>query len=199
MIRGVVRLAVVVEGGHIVLAWALGWLFGYPPFERVHLVWPALGWGIVATCPPLIAVWCCTRSRWEPFVRLMRDVNGKLVPAFARCTLFELALISVLAGVGEEALFRGFIQSALAHWLNPWWALLLTSVLFGLGHLITPAYAFLAGLLGLYLGSLALIYENLLLVMMVHGLYDLLALIYLTKRQQAASNGSSESVAGSWL
>jgi len=128
----------------------------------------------------------------------MRDVNGKLVPAFAGCTLLELALISILAGVGEEALFRGFIQSTLAYWSSPWWALLLTSVLFGLGHLITPAYALLAGLLGLYLGALALVYDNLLLVMTVHGLYDFLALIYLTKRPQIAG-GDSEGIASGWL
>jgi len=194
----VVRLAVAVEGGHIIVAWGLGWLFAQPPLGRVHLVWPALGWGIVATLPPLVAVWCCTRSRWRPFVQLMRDVNGKLVPAFARCTLLELALISILAGVGEEALFRGFIQSALASWVSPWWALALTSVLFGLGHLITPAYALLAGLLGLYLGTLALVYDNLLLVMTVHGLYDFLALIYLTKRPQTAGAGNGESIAGGW-
>ena len=144
----VVRLAVAVEGGHIVVAWGLGWLFAQPPFGRVHLVWPALGWGIVATLPPLVAVWCCTRSRWRPFVQLMRDVNGKLVPAFARCTLLELALISVLAG-----------------------------------------------LLGFYLGTLALVDDNLLLVMTVHGLYDFLALIYLTKGPQTAGTGSSESIA----
>ena len=83
--------------------------------------------------------------------------------------------------------------------MNPWWALLLTSVVFGLGHLITPAYALLAGLLGFYLGTLALVYDNLLLVMTVHGLYDFLALIYLTKRPQTAGTGSSESIAGGWL
>lgn len=110
----------------------------------------------------------------------MRDVNGKLVPAFARCTTFELALISLLAGVGEEALFRGVIQSALTAWLTPSWGLVLTSALFGLGHLVTPAYAVIAGLLGLYLGAIAMFHGNLLIVMIVHGLYDLLALLYLT-------------------
>jgi membrane protease YdiL (CAAX protease family) len=185
-----VRLAVAVEGGHVVVAWALGWLFGHPPFELVELRWAAVGWGVLATCPPLAVVWCCTRSRWQPLVRLMHEVHKKLVPAFARCSIHELVLISVLAGVGEEALFRGFIQSALAYWLHPWLALLLTSIVFGLGHLITPAYAILAGLLGLYLGTLALIYENLLMVMIVHGLYDLLALLYLTRTQQTV-NGTA--------
>jgi membrane protease YdiL (CAAX protease family) len=119
----------------------------------------------------------------------MRDVNGKLVPAFSRCTIFELALISCLAGVGEEALFRGVIQNVLAGWFNPWLALVLTSILFGLGHLITPAYAVIAGLLGFYLGGIALLYGNLLVIMIAHGLYDLIALLYLTRREERAALG----------
>ena len=197
MAGGVVRLAVAVEGGHILVAWALGWLVGHPPFEHVRLNWPALIWGAVATCPPLLAVWFCSRSSWEPLVRLMQEVNGKLVPAFARCTIFELVLISFLAGVGEEALFRGVIQSVLAGWFNPWLALLLTSGLFGLGHLITPAYAVIAGLLGFYLGVIALAYGNLLVVMIAHGLYDLIALVYLTGSQGEQGTGAGQqAVAG---
>jgi membrane protease YdiL (CAAX protease family) len=127
----------------------------------------------------------------------MQEVNGKLVPAFARCTIFELVLISFLAGVGEEALFRGVIQSVLAGWFNPWLALLLTSALFGLGHLITPAYAVIAGLLGFYLGAIALAYGNLLVVMIAHGLYDLIALVYLTGSQGEQGTGAGQqAVAG---
>jgi membrane protease YdiL (CAAX protease family) len=122
----------------------------------------------------------------------MQEVNGKLVPAFARCTIFELVLISFLAGVGEEALFRGVIQSVLAGWFSPWLALLLTSALFGLGHLITPAYAVIAGLLGFYLGAIALAYGNLLVVMIAHGLYDLIALVYLTGSQGEQGTGAGQ-------
>lgn len=115
----------------------------------------------------------------------MREVEETLVPPFADRSYFDLALICVLAGLGEEALFRGVIQSTLADPLNPWVALAVTSVLFGLGHLITPTYAVLAGLLGLYLGGLSMAYDNLLVAMVVHTLYDFVVLVVLVGRHKA--------------
>jgi len=177
------RLAIVFGGGIVVLAWGLGWLLALPPFGRIYLNWQAVGLGVVATWPLLLGMWWCTRTRWGPFPSLMREVEERLLPPFANCSYFELALISLLAGLGEEALFRGVIQSALADWLNPWAALVMASVLFGLGHLITPTYAILAGLIGLYLGGLSMAYDNLLVVIVVHALYDFVALIYLLRRR----------------
>lgn len=180
-----VRLAVVFEGGLIVLAWGLGWLLGFPPFDQLYLSWQGIIWGVVATFPPLLGAWWCAHIKWGPFLRLMRELEGKIVPLFSDCSYFELAVISLLAGLGEESLFRGVIQTALVDWLGAWGALLAASTLFGLGHLITPTYAVLAGLLGLYLGELLLSYDNLLVVIVVHALYDFVALIYLIRRHKA--------------
>lgn len=185
MLGNMARLAIVFEGGLILLALSLGWLLGSPPFERVSLTWQAVVWGGVATGPPFLGVWWCTRLRWGPFSRLMREVEERLIPLFASCSCFELALISVFGGVGEEALFRGVIQETLTGWLNPWAALVVASGLFGLGHLITPTYAVLAGLIGLYLGGLSMAYDNLLVVVVVHALYDFVALVYLIGRHRA--------------
>ena len=57
--------------------------------------------------------------------------------------------------------------------------MLVTSSLFGLAHLVTSSYAVMAGLLGLYLGVLAVWHDNLLVPMVVHALYDFVALTYL--------------------
>lgn len=178
----IIWLATVFEGSLVVLAWGLGWLLEYSPFEQVHLRWQAVAWGAVATCPLLLAMLWCTRLRWGPFPALMREVEAVLVRPFAGCSYFDLALISILAGLGEEALFRGVLQTVLANLLNPWVALAIVSTLFGLGHLITPTYAVLAGSLGLYLGGLLMAYDNLLVVIVVHTLYDFLALMYLLRR-----------------
>jgi len=62
-----------------------------------------------------------------------------------------------------------------------WLSLLLAAVLFGLLHFITPTYAVLAGLIGLYLGALWLATGNLLTPIVTHGTYDLLALVYLAR------------------
>lgn len=189
MSRGVVRLATIFEGGLVVLALGLGWALKSPFYEQVALRWQAVAWGAVATVPPLLIMWVSTRTQWGPLLRIMRQME-KLLPQFAACSYFELALISSLAGVAEEALFRGVIQTALGAWLHPWAALVIASALFGLGHLLTPTYAILASLLGLYLGGLAMIYENLLLVMVVHALYDFIALVYLVRKYKQSHEAS---------
>ena len=173
------RFALAIEGSLLVLAWGLGWLFGAPPFEQVHLNWQSVALGAAATCPPLLAMWWCSRSQWRPFRGLMFEMEDKIIPLFAGCSQFDLILICVLAGVGEEALFRGVIQNLLADLVNPRVALVVTSALFGLGHFITPMYAVLAGLLGFYLGWLSLALDNLLVAMATHALYDYVALRYL--------------------
>ncbi|MBI4489103.1 MAG: CPBP family intramembrane metalloprotease [Deltaproteobacteria bacterium] len=188
----IVRLAIFFEGGLLVVAWGLGWLLESPLFEQVYLRWEAIAWGIVATFPPLLGAWWCAHTKWGPFLRLMREVEERLIPLFADCSRFELAVISLLAGLGEEGLFRGVIQTALADGLGPWGALVVTSVLFGLGHLITPTYAVLAGLIGLYLGGLLMAYGNLLAVVVAHALYDFLALIYLIGRQKQQAKGNRQ-------
>ena len=41
----------------------------------------------------------------------------------------------IIAGVGEELLFRGILLRLLEAWLGSWWALAVTAVLFGAVHL----------------------------------------------------------------
>ena len=121
----------------------------------------------------------CARSRWQPLRSLLREVEQEIVPLFAGCSTLQLGLISILAGVAEEILFRGFIQTALVDLISSGWALAATSVLFGLGHWITPTYALLAGIIG---GLSGLDNDNLLVATLAHGLYDFAALLYLTRR-----------------
>ena len=63
----------------------------------------------------------------------------------------------------------------------PWAGLAGASLLFGLAHFLTVSYAMLASLVGLYLGVLLLLSGNLLVPIVVHALYDLIALIVLIR------------------
>jgi hypothetical protein len=92
-----------------------------------------------------------------------------------------LALISVLAGFGEEMLFRGLLQSLFTQWLGFWFGVLIANLFFGLAHLITPAYAVIATLMGVYLGCLWVGSDNLLTPIVAHAVYDFLALVYVVK------------------
>ncbi len=179
----IVWLALCFEGGLVLLAWGLGWVLNHSPTDQTQLRWQAVALGVVATGPLLLVMWWCTRWPWKPIQRLLRDVDETLVPLFADRSYFTLAFISILAGLGEEALFRGVLQTTLADLINPWAALVATSTLFGLAHLITPTYALMAGLIGLYLGVLSMTSGNLLVVIVVHALYDFAALVYLVRRR----------------
>jgi membrane protease YdiL (CAAX protease family) len=108
-----------------------------------------------------------------------------------------MLLIALLAGVGEELFFRGLLQPGLAGWTGAWTALILTSALFGVLHWITPAYAALAGLVGLYLGAFMAVSGNLLVPILVHALYDFFALRYLLGRSAAPAEEGEGAAGGS--
>jgi len=122
-----------------------------------------------------------------PLVELKRFVETNLTPLFAGLTLPQMALISLAAGLGEELLFRGLLQTALAEWAGPphgvWTGLIVAAVVFGACHWVTTTYAYLAALIGLYFGFLFIATGDLLPPIVAHGLYDFVALIYLIKRK----------------
>jgi len=174
-----VRLAALAEGGLVVAALALGAWVGAPPFAALAWSWRGLAWGFAATAPLLLGLAWCLRTRFPPVVRMVRLVEERMAPLFAGSTAAELALVAALAGLGEEALFRGVVQTALAVRLPAWAAVAITAAGFGLAHWLTPAYAVLAGIVGAYLGWAFLASGNLLVPIVAHALYDFIALAIL--------------------
>ncbi|MDX7989942.1 CPBP family intramembrane metalloprotease [Xenorhabdus sp. Reich] len=100
---------------------------------------PAHGWALlIATIPALLG--------------LATALGGLSVelhlpswfPAFVFANIFFVSL-------AEEALFRGYIQQRLSQWMNPYLALVITSLLFGAAHFAGGAllvvFATLAGLI----------------------------------------------------
>jgi hypothetical protein len=181
--------AAVFEGSLIVVAMGLGWLLGQPPLRTFHLEARDLALGIAATLPPLAMFWLCLKVPLPAFRTIVQILDETLVPMFRDCRLDQLAILSVLAGLGEEMLFRGVIQAAMAQEIGGprgmWLGLAAAAVLFGILHLITPTYALLAGLIGLYLGGLWLLCDNLLAPITTHALYDFVVLVYLVRGRGA--------------
>ena len=189
--RRFVVQALAFEGALAVVACALGWLLPIPPWRQIHWDLAGLGWGIAA-CIPLLAVMLVLRGlRSGPLGRLNRVVDQFVVPLFAKCTVLDFALISLVGGLGEELLFRGLIQAALTNWLDMGAGIVIASLLFGLAHIITPTYAVLAALIGVYLGWVWIAADNLLAPIVAHALYDFAALVYLTR---SARGGASQAV-----
>ncbi len=176
----VVRTALLVEGGLALVALALGWLFGTAPVAQIDWTMRDWGRGLLAAVPMIVGLVVMDRYPLGPIRDLERIMRDAVVPLFRDCSLGELLLISILAGLGEEMLFRGVAQVGLERLLgSPWVALAVASLLFGLAHPITATYAVVAGLIGVYLGWLLLATGNLLVPITTHAAYDFVALAYL--------------------
>jgi len=134
--------------------------------------------GAVAALPLLTCFAWLLRSPWRPFAEVRGFLETVLRPMFAEWSLLQLAVVSLLAGVAEESLFRAVIQGGLTGALGAWPALAVASGLFGVCHGMTRAYAVIAAIMGVYLGLLWLATGNLLTPVIAHALYDFAALAY---------------------
>ena len=172
----------------MLLALALGWWLEVAPFGRLRWTWGGLAGGIAATAPLLLGLAWCLRTTWPPAVRLVQIVERRIAPLFAGAGPAAIVLVAVLAGIGEEVLFRGVVQPALGRHLPLAAAVALTAALFGVAHWITPAYALLAGLVGIYLGLLLAWSGNLLIPIVAHALYDVVALTLLVRVKPAPTS-----------
>ncbi|MHA7873533.1 MAG: CPBP family intramembrane glutamic endopeptidase, partial [Hyphococcus sp.] len=90
----------------------------------------------------------------------------------------RIVAMAIGAGVCEELLFRGVLQT----WINGFApvliAIIVSNVVFGLLHMRTAMYAVIAGCVGAYFGALYALTDNLLTAIVAHGLYDAVALEY---------------------
>lgn len=178
---GMFLAAAGVQGALLLLALGAGPLLGAPPLRGLHLSAAEFWLGLAAALPPTAAVVLAVHHGVPWARRLAESVEEVLKPLLLNSPA-RLALVAVLAGLGEEALFRGVLQSALAAAAGPWAGLLAAALLFGGAHFVSRAYAALATLFGLYLGGLYLWSGNLLVPAAVHAAYDFVLLLYLRRR-----------------
>jgi hypothetical protein len=198
------RIAVLAEGGLGIVAVALGWLLGSPPLNAVmhEVAEPGrlvarIGLGGAAAVPLFLGLMAVDGCAWPPLRRLRELVDSQLVPLFRPLTVPQLLALSVAAGLGEEMLFRGWLQASLTSWCGPPLGTLIglgtASLLFGLCHCLTPTYAVLAALVSLYLGALFLLTGGLTAPVVTHAAYDFLALLYLVRRNPDAASDEPRS------
>jgi membrane protease YdiL (CAAX protease family) len=179
-------MAVVVEGGLALAAVLLAWVLSVPIREQIPATGEQLAYAIargVALTVPMFAlfVWI-VHSSWTPFRELRQLLEWLITELFPTASPAQLAFVAVLAGVGEEFLFRGVLQPVIGQWTTPLIGLVITSLIFGVVHSVSKLYFFLATVIGLCLGALALQYNDLVAPMVAHTLHDFLALVYLSRR-----------------
>lgn len=191
-----VVVAALFEGGLAVLAVCVGWALDQPALATFQFNLIALGWGFLATVPPLGLLWLCVKTPWRPFARIIQTLDETFIPLFRQCRVFELAVISLLAGLGEEMLFRSIIQGWTAEKVGEpygmWAGLAVAAAIFGLLHGVTPTYALLAAAIGLYFGAIWLAADNLLVPITTHALYDFLALQYFLRMRKTPAESEQK-------
>ncbi|MEM7688202.1 MAG: type II CAAX endopeptidase family protein [Pseudomonadota bacterium] len=93
-----------------------------------------------------------------------------------RISLGSIVFISLCAGIGEEALFRGGLQTLLGDHLPVPLALIVAAALFALIHFAQPLSSALIFAIGCLFGVIYWQTESLLTVMIGHAVYDIYAL-----------------------
>ena len=177
----VITISILVEGGLVLGAYPLGWLLGVHPLSNFIVNWHDSLIGMVATLP-LLPIFLIMIHGSIPFLGKLKTISKDTIrPMMRRCTIPDLIGISLLAGVGEEMVFRGVLQAWLAQDSPPWAAVMAAGLSFGMMHSMSKSYFVLATLVGAYLGFLFVWTGNLIAPIMVHFLYDAFALYCLTR------------------
>jgi membrane protease YdiL (CAAX protease family) len=173
-------LAALFEGGLVVVSLGLGWLFGVPPLET--LVWDpwAVLWGLAGVVPLYAGFVLFDRYPVGPLRAIKEMLNDMLAPMFSSCSKADLAVVALLAGLGEEVLFRGLLLP-LTGGGSFVVGLLISSLLFGLAHAITKMYVILAAIAGLFFGLQWHYTGNLLTPIISHAVYDYLAFVKIAR------------------
>ena len=184
--RALLRVTVLVEGGMLVVAVLLGLVLSVPFWASAHLDFFGIALGVVAGLVMLAGASAITESSFPFAVRMRRDMD-RLLGIFRGATLPDFLFISMLAGLGEEALFRGVIQGALAEYVGVPVAIAVASVLFGLAHYISRTYVVFATALGALFGVLYAWSGNIAVPVIAHAAYDFIALWYIYRKPGATA------------
>lgn len=110
------------------------------------------------------------------FVASLLDDIRRITGLFKGYSWIKIACIATLAGVGEELLFRGFLQQWLSGLLPVALAIIISSLIFGLLHYLSHAYFISTVIMSIAFGAGYFYSESLLMVMVWHGVYDFIAL-----------------------
>ena len=178
--KALLLITLLVEGGLFLLGLLL---IGGPDAmqSRFTISWRATIYALLFCIPMLAVLYISVRAQWTPLARLKQEIDEKVLPIFANCNNPDLTIIAFLAGTGEELFFRGWMQGALINKFGIWTGILVVSLIFGLAHYLSITYAIYAFLTGLYLGAIYQAFGNLYIVMVIHAVYDFVALMYLLK------------------
>ncbi len=171
------KIACYFEASLALLAIFLGWLLDIDPFVDIGLSEPALLNSIILTLPLVLIFLALQQLPYPPLRKIRALLLETLGAKLYQRNWADMLILAGIAGFSEELLFRGVFQPWLENISSLSLGLVLSNLLFAAVHAVTPLYAVLAMLMGLYLG-MSLDYggtRNLLQPILVHALYDFVA------------------------
>jgi membrane protease YdiL (CAAX protease family) len=157
--QGILVMALPGQLTFLGVAWIAAWLSPVPFRERLRLVpgslplwtWPLLifsapGMGLLSSL--LMSLFFDQASEQLQMLEdMFRSVRGPFL-------IVLLGLVAVLPGLGEESLFRGYVQSRLLLRMPVWAAIGISAVLFSIAHL-DPMHVLAVFPFGIWLGIIA--------------------------------------------
>jgi membrane protease YdiL (CAAX protease family) len=166
-------------------------------WDQLH---QGLIWGLVASLPLLgyLAAFHFFPPDWMRSLR--KFCVEHLCPLFQGSAIWELALLALAAGIGEELLFRWSLQGGLTSIFDARFgqpvagviSLIIASLLFGLCHSVTKLYFTVTFIGGLFLGWTMIATSNWLVPAVAHALYDFVALVYIVRIMDRADAVQAE-------
>jgi membrane protease YdiL (CAAX protease family) len=166
----IISQSVILVAGVILLLWGdINWRYwGFDPLVDLLLALMAafLTYGIIY----IVYLYGSAFS-----ASLLADVQ-KITVYFSDYSWFKISCVALLAGVGEELLFRIALQSWLVNHIPVYLAIIAPALVFGLLHFLSWPYFIAATLMGLVFGVSYHLTQSAMLVIVWHAVYDLIAL-----------------------
>lgn len=188
MSRGrLLALALAFEAVAFLLAVAIAGASGTPLRGSARFSLAGVAAGTVSGAALAGLALAAMRTRWRPLIEL-GEVAREITRRFFRdATFVDLLVISALAGMAEEALFRGAIQATVSLAWGPAAGIAAGALVFGLAHALTFGYAVTAGLMGVAMGILFEATGDLAAPILSHAVYDLIVLLALRRNLASQS------------
>lgn len=177
------------------LAVALGYWLGAPPHEHMPKLGEGarllqgFGWGMLLGGAMTGFVLFLEKLDYA-WLRKASELGEKhLKDLLANAGLLHIIALSLAAGVGEELLFRGWLQGWLESLFQDWGetgsyiAIAIAALFFGLAHPLSKGYIVLATLLGFALGLSFYWSRNLFVPIVAHAAYDAFLMLHFKSQE----------------
>ncbi|MDD3012179.1 MAG: type II CAAX endopeptidase family protein [Candidatus Gastranaerophilales bacterium] len=174
--KELVLTVITVESLLFLIAAIWGYFTPINPFQNIKPDFGDIMFAVLNICLLLAVNFMVINvfSKYIPFFRYLKEAYNEIAPIAANITFSGAFIIAVFSGFAEEFFFRGILQAQ--------FGIIISSIIFGIFHIgnkKTVWYGIYAVLVGLYLGWLYHITENLLVTIIVHCVNNFLALFYM--------------------